>query len=858
MEEEGVLLHYGTPRKSGRYPWGSGEDGFLAKYDRLRATGMTEKEVAKALGMNTSELRSAKALANEEAKKAIMDQILPMHEQGLSNAEISRRTGIPARTVSFKLATKDGVKLNQIESTANMLKDNLKESPYLDVGVGTEQQLGISKGKLKAAISKLEDEGYYVHEIYIPQVGNPGKWTTAKVLTKSKDINDVREHRGDIKPPGSWTDDGGLSYLNLKPVKNISWDRVGVRYDTEGGLDRDGVVLLRRGKKDLDLGNKHYAQVRIGIDGTHYVKGMAMYADDSEFPKGVDVIFNTNKAKGTPKKKVFKEMKDNKDNPFGATIQRQAGALNIVNEEGDWAGWDGSKFSSQFLSKQPLALVKDRLNVTYKGLADEYDSISKLTNPLVKKRLLEDYASNIDSKARELKVMGLPRTKAHVLLPFPKMKPNEVYAPNYKDGENVVLVRYPHGGTFEIPELKVNNKYAAAKKAIGSSPDAIGIHPSVAHKLSGADFDGDAVYLIPNNNKSIKATSSLAGLKDFDPNQYSVGHKTISSRQKQTMMGEVSNLITDMTIKGASTSEITRAVRHSMVVIDSEKHNLDWKQSAADNGIAALRKKYQTRQSIKYDPDTKQLVKKGYHTGASTLISRSKSEVVTPDYYDRGPKKGTARRNADGSIKTTKTPIMDMISDAHTLSSGTAVENSYADYINKLKSLSNKAKKSYSTIPPIKKNKEASKLYLKQVKSLETKLRIAEANAPKERRAQIIANSTYSKNVTKDMTPDQKKKLKAQALAAGRVKAGAQKAVIDITPGEWEAIQAGALSNNALDNILKNANMDKVKKLATPKPVKKLSSAKLSRARSLLSRGYTTAEVAEALGVSTSTLYKNL
>lgn len=858
MENEDVLLHYGTPRKSGRYPWGSGEDGFLSKYDKLRATGLTEKEVAKALGMNTSELRSAKALANEEAKKAIMDQILPMHEKGLSNAEISRRTGIPPRTVSFKLATKDGVELNQIESTANMLKDNLKENPYLDIGVGVEHQLGISKGKLKAAVSKLEDEGYNVHEIYIPQVGNPGKWTTAKVLTKSKDIEDVRTHRDEIKPPGSWTDNGGLSYLNLKPIQNVSWDRVGVRYDTEGGLDRDGVVLLRRGKKDLDLGSKHYAQVRIGVDGTHYVKGMAMYADDSEFPKGVDIIFNTNKSKGTPKTKVFKEMKDNKDNPFGATIQRQSGALNIVNEEGDWAGWDGSKFSSQFLSKQPLALVKDRLKVTYKGLEDEYESINNLTNPLVKKRLLEEFSSNIDSKARELKVMGLPRTKAHVLLPFPGMKPNEVYAPNYKDGENVVLIRYPHGGTFEIPELRVNNKYAAAKKAIGSSPDAIGIHPSVAHKLSGADFDGDAAYLIPNNNKSIKATSSLAGLKDFDPNMYTVDHKTISPRQKQTMMGEVSNLISDMTIKGASDSEITRAVRHSMVVIDSEKHNLDWKQSAADNAISALRKKYQTRQSIKYDPDTKKLVKTGTHTGASTLISRSKSEVVTPEYYERGPKKGTPRVNSDGTVKTTKTPIMDLVSDAHSLSSGTAVENSYADYINKLKSLSNKAKKSYSTIPNIKKDKAAAKLYLTEVKSLETKLRIAESNAPKERRAQIIANSTYSTNLTKDMTPDQKKKLKAQALAGARVKAGASKAVIDITPKEWEAIQAGALSNNALDSVLKNANMDKVKKLATPKPTNTLSSAKLARAKTLLDRGYTRAEVADTLGISTSTLYKNL
>ena len=41
---------------------------------------------------------------------------------------------------------------------------------------------------------------------------------------------------------------------------------------------------------------------------------------------------------------------------------------------------------------------------------------------------------------------------------------NEIYAPNYRDGENVVLIRYPHGGIFEIPELIVNNKFAEKVK----------------------------------------------------------------------------------------------------------------------------------------------------------------------------------------------------------------------------------------------------------------------------------------------------------------------------------------------------------------------------------------------------------
>ena len=861
MDDE-VLLHYGVKRRSGRYPWGSGDDPYqksdsiLRKVDDLRDQNFTEKEIATKLGMNTSELRSAIALAGEERKKAIMDTISSMKKDGSSNAEITRVTGIPEATVRNYISNKDKVKTNQISEIATTLKDTIKDTPYLDVGVGVERDMGISRSKLKNAIAKLEEEGYHTYDIYVPQVTNSNNKTTVKVLTKDPTLESVVSHRSEIKPPLTFSDDGGLTFQGLKPIKNVSWDRVGIKYGDKGGVDRDGIVQIRRGVKDLDLGANHYAQVRIKVGGTHFVKGLAMYSDD--MPDGVDILFNTNKPSGTPKDKVFKKLKDNPDNPFGATIkpQGQKGAINIVNEEGDWNSWSGSKFSAQFLSKQPLSLVKERVGDTYKSVQMDYADILKLTNPIVKKHLLEEFASDAESKARHLKVNGIPKTKAHVLIPFPDMKPNEIYAPNYNNGDRVVLIRYPHAGTFEIPELTVNNKYKPAKKALGNVTDGIGIHPSVAHKLSGADFDGDVAYVIPNNNKKIKATSSLAGLKDFDPNVYQVDHKTISPRKKQTMMGEVSNLITDMTVKGASTSEITRAVRHSMVVIDSEKHNLDWKASAADNGISALRKKYQNRPSYSYDKETKQLVKGRNTTGASTLVSRSKTEVETA-----GVK--STFTDAQGHIRTVtknqkKEPLVNLIDDAYKLSSGSAVENVYADYINKLKALSNSAQKEANHIPNAKRSKEASLLYSKEVKSLETKLNVSLANAPRERRAQIIANDTYSKNVKVDMEPDQKKKLKSQALAAGRVKAGAKRKEVTITDTEWEAIQAGALTNNMLELVLKNANADRVRELATPRPTTKLSSAKISRAKVLLDRGYTQAQVAASLGVSTSTLNKEI
>lgn len=166
---------------------------------------------------------------------------------------------------------------------------------------------------------------------------------------------------------------------------------------------------------------------------------------------------------------------------------------------------------------------------------------------------------------------------------------------HFRDGEEVVLIRYPHGGTFEIPRLKVNNKVPDAKKTLHNAQDAIGINAKVAERLSGADFDGDTVLVIPTSTAKIKTSKPLDGLKDFDPQRDYKAYPGMpevkgSGFNKQQQMGNVSNLITDMTIKGATPDELARAVRHSMVIIDAEKHNLNYKQSAIDNNIAELKR----------------------------------------------------------------------------------------------------------------------------------------------------------------------------------------------------------------------------------------------------------------------------
>lgn len=835
------LLHYGIKRRSGRYPYGSGKDPyqsesrhFLDKVDSYREQGLDDKGIADKLGVSTTELRSKISLANKEIKKARMDAIIDLHNQGKSNVEIAEELGIAEGSVRnyLKKNTNEGNKQTAIDNTVQLLKENIDKVKYLDVGAGVERQIGISKEKLRAAKQQLLKEGYYEHNIYIKQMTDRSKWTTIKVLTKEPDLEVVNKHKYEIRSLEGWTDDGGLTMQGIKPPKLIDPKRIFIRYGDEGGVDRDGLIQLRRNVKDLDLGDSKYAQVRIGVKGNLYLKGMGLYSDD--IPDGYDIVFNTNKKKGASLDSVLKPMKDNPDNPFGATITRQKGALNIVNEEGNWDKWSG-KLSSQFLSKQPVSLVKERLRDTYDSIVKEFDEIRSLTNPTVKRHMMQEFADGLDTKARDLKAKGLARTKSHVILPYPELNPNEIYAPNYKNGERVVLIRHPHGGRFEIPELVVNNKAEKPKKELRNAIDAVGIHPSVAEKLSGADFDGDTVLVIPNNSGKIKTAKSLQGLKNFDPKMYKRDHETISKARMQTEMGMVSNLITDMTIKGASDSELARATRHSMVVIDSYKHNLDYKQSAVDNGIQALRKKYQER----IDPTTGKKKR-----GASTLVSRAKNQ-----------------NTGQGNKRNRKTQ-MDLVDDAYKLSTGTRVENAYADYANKLKALKNESLKIVESTPKMKRNPTAAKKYAAEVKSLDSKLNDALLNAPRERQAQLLATKTYYKNITPDMDAGERSRLRSQSLAGARAKVipgkNNAKDYINITTKEWEAIQNGAISETKLNQILRNTKADQVKKLATPKPATKLSSAKLQRAKSLLNKGYTLAEVSDSIGVPISTIVENV
>ena len=984
MSDEEFLEHYGIPRRSGRYPWGSGEDpyqhepDFLSRVEKLKAKGWKEtpENIKKEFGLTTSQYRIEKSICNDERKALDIAKAKSLKADGLSTSEIGRRMGVNESTVRGWFDQERKARYNQSKATAEFLKKQVDKKKMIDVGKNTEFDLNVSREKLDTALYLLEREGYHVYGGRVPQPTNKDQMTTLKVLA-APDVKHKEIFKYDqIQTINDYiTRDGGDTYekkfhypasLDSKRLKILLKDEKGI--DGVPGGDKDGVVEIRRGVKDLDLGNSRYAQVRILVDGDKYIKGMAVYSDN--MPDGYDVVFNTSKSNYAD---ALKKIKSDPDNPFGSAIKdinqggqywytdkdgkKKLGLINKRADEGDWTEWKDT-LPSQFLAKQSKALAQKQLNLAKANKEAEYDEIMSLTNPTIKKYYLEKFASSCDAAAVDLKAAALPGQKFHVILPINSLKDNEIYAPQYKDGSQVALVRYPHGGTFEIPILTVNNKNAAAKKIIGTdSIDAVGIKKSVADRLSGADFDGDTVMVIPTHDKKgkvkITSTPELPGLKGFDTKQYKGEVKTDKNgkehyyyngkeykimKNTNTQMGIISNLITDMTIQGASNDELARAVRHSMVVIDAEKHKLDYKQSYVENNISQLQKKYQPKA---WDKDGNP-IRGG---GASTIFSRAKgviqvdkrkgqakinikgkswydpskpegsliySKADDKDLYyalDKYDKKTGVRTlytidgkqikydttsksdykkytpvmrkdkktgevyftNADGTIRY-KTKVrtqgitnMSNTDDAMTLLSSYRhpKEIVYAEYANSMKALANKARKSMVTTGNLKYNPNAKKIYAKEVSELETALNNALKNSVKERTATRFAASEINdrKKAQPDLKNDDIRKLGQRSMSKYREMVGSatrKERNIKITDRQWEAIQAGAISENKLKQILANSDPDSLRQKAMPKKKLGLTTAQIARIRAMNNSNFTINQIAEKMNISPSAVSKYL
>ena len=925
---EEMLMHYGMPRRSGRYPWGSGDDpyqhsrDFLSRVEELRAQGFTftddkgktwtgDNAIAKSMGISSTEFRKEISYAKDERRMLNVARAKSLKDDGKNPTEIGREMGVNESTVRSWLNEASEIRMNKAKETANFIRDQIEKKGMIDVGTDVERELGISKEKLNEALLILEKEGYPIYKGGIPQATNPGQQTNQKVIcpkgTEHKEIYKFDQIHA-LNEDNYTSHDGGETFDKFVYPKSMDSKRLKIRYAEEGGIDKDGIIELRRGVEDLSLGDARYSQVRILVDDKKYIKGVAIYSDD--MPDGVDVIFNTNKKAGTPKLDVLKDIKKDPDNPFGALIKakgqdyyydkdgkKQLSLINKTREEGDWDEWNDA-LPSQFLSKQSRTMAKKQLELAKIDKLAEYDEICSLTNPTIKKHLLQKFADSCDSAAVHLQAAALPGQKYHVIIPVNSLKDNEVYAPGYESGTKLALVRYPHGGTFEIPILTVNNKNAVGNKIIGStSVDAVGINSKVAERLSGADFDGDTVMCIPTHDRSgkvkVTSTPALKGLKGFDPKEayperpgmkYMKDPKT-GKDSTQMQMGVISNLITDMTLGGATQDELARAVRHSMVVIDAGKHKLNYKQSEIDNNIAALKKKYQ----VSVDPDGN--LKTG---GASTILSKSKGEYSVPkrqgspkinkkgeDWYDPTRPEGaliyktaddayytvTKTNKRTGQTTTTvktrmqKSTRMAETDDANTLVSAAKhpMELLYADYANSMKSLANQARMEMLNTGKIKYSATAKSVYQAEVKSLDMKLDIAKLNAPRERAAQRKANAEVQAKVKADpsLKPGDIKKLSQQALTKYRAEVGSvnrRDRSIKIEDREWEAIQAGAISENKLKQILDNTDVDNLRQKATPRTTSTLSTAKVNRIKAMSESNYSLVQIADALGVSTSTV----
>lgn len=931
------LMHYGMPRRSGRYPWGSGKDPYqhctdflsrvqymvdngvsdddiaksmgltkqqfeteksFAVVHDMTKRGKTEKEIAEALGTTTTKVRLQKTMIKDGHRAVEVDIAKDLRDQGYSLNDIAKQMGYKNdSSVRSLLNAESESRMKQAQKTADFLRKQVDEKGMIDIGAGVERELGISREKLNQAVMMLELEGYHQYGGGVGQVNNPGKQTNLKVLARpDKEWKDMYDYKNVHSVVDYYSHDGGETFDTFKYPSSFDSKRLAIRYAEDGGIEKDGLIEIRRGCKDLDLGGSHYAQVRIMVDGTHYLKGMAVYSDD--LPDGVDIMFNTNKGKNKAKMDVLKPIKDDPDNPFGALIkaggqsyyidkngERKLSPINKTREEGDWNDWSDS-LSSQFLSKQSLKLVKQQTGLAIVDKQAEFDEIMTVTNPTVKKALLKSFADECDSTAVHLDAASLPGQRYQVILPVPSMKDDEIYAPNFENGTKVALVRYPHGGIFEIPILTVNNKHADGEKMIGKNAlDAVCINSKVAEQLSGADFDGDTAMVIPTGRGvNIKNKPPLKELEGFDHKMLYPevpGMKYMKFVDKdgklkdntQQEMGKISNLITDMTLMGASDQELARAVKHSMVVIDAGKHKLNYKQSEKDNNIAELKRKYQGT----IGPDGK------YREGTGTIVSRAKgqesvlkrqgSPIIDPEtgkqtwkvaddvtYEKKVVNKRTGEVTYKTITKTQKSTKMAETDDAYTLVSKFREprELAYAEYANKMKAMANEARKIMVNTKDIPYSPDAKAKYAPQVKRLNAALNVALKNAPKERQAQTIANAVVQAKIASnpDMTKKEIKKAGQQALDKARKQVGAKRELIVISDLEWEAIQAGAISPNKLQQILNNCDLDVVRQKATPKVTNSLSQAKINHISTLKASGYTNEQIASKLGVSVSTIIK--
>ena len=189
LDEDDYLAHYGVLRKSGRYPWGSGNTeysrsvSFLDNIAQLREKGMSDVDIAKGFGMTIKELRETNTIAINAKRAEDVGMAVKLKEKGYSNVAIGERMKINESSVRSLLARHLQDKQDILTETASILRNEVDKGGYIDIGKGVATTRGISNEKLGSAVAILKDEGYSVLKVQVQQQGTAsGNKTTIKVL----------------------------------------------------------------------------------------------------------------------------------------------------------------------------------------------------------------------------------------------------------------------------------------------------------------------------------------------------------------------------------------------------------------------------------------------------------------------------------------------------------------------------------------------------------------------------------------------------------------------------------------------------------------------------------------------------
>ena len=143
------LMHYGMPRRSGRYPWGSGKDpyqhctDFLSRVKYLSDNGISDEDICKSLGLTKQEFEIEKSFA----------MVHDMVKQGKSEKEIAEALGSTTTKVRLqKTMIKDGHRAVEVE-----IAKELREQGYSLNEIA--KQMGYKNDSSVRSLLNAESEG---------------------------------------------------------------------------------------------------------------------------------------------------------------------------------------------------------------------------------------------------------------------------------------------------------------------------------------------------------------------------------------------------------------------------------------------------------------------------------------------------------------------------------------------------------------------------------------------------------------------------------------------------------------------------------------------------------------------------